>query len=307
VVDALDEILLAERVPDTIAAWKAASGRLLTDEACAFHRNIEISARYAALYRRLPVAFKWAGMAAFASHHVRLALFPLRLDTDRSGYVDLPRSLGRRKALLLDDVNTIRATNNAIFDDIFWVHLAYLSPGDGMGRLRTLLGDDPYYAAMLAGFDAIDRGRRILEDRSASADARREGADLVWAGNVRLLEHEQRELVQPHFELLSCASARLVSLGSATVFEVRGLRLEVTYFTSFYLTALTRGMPHAVRSRAWPLITCFDDRWRWISMSVVPRFRRFDMTPLIGSRIGRIVDDASVYADMPCVPPRVAT
>jgi hypothetical protein len=38
--------------------------------------------------------------------------------------VDLPRSLGRRR-VLLEDVNTIRATNNAIFDDIFWVHLAY--------------------------------------------------------------------------------------------------------------------------------------------------------------------------------------
>jgi hypothetical protein len=254
------------------------------------------------------VAFKWAGMAAFASHHVRLALFPLRWDADHGGYVDRPRILGRRKALLMDDVNTIRATNNAIFDDIFWVHLAYLAAGDGLGRVRTLLGDDPYYATMIAGFDAIDRGRGILEDRSASATARREADDLVWEGNLRLLEHEQRALVQPHFDLLSCSSARLVSLGSATVFEVRGVRHEVTYFTSFYLTALTRGMPHAVRSRTWPLITRFDDRWRWISLSVVPRFRRFDLdAELIGSRIGRILDEARVYATVPCVPPRVAS
>ena len=111
----------------------------LTDQACAFHRNVEISSRYAWMYKLLPDCFKWAGMAAIASHHVRLALFPLRLDTDRTGYVDIPRSLGRQKMLRMEDVHTIRATNNAIFDDIFWVHLAYVSTEDGIERLRTLL------------------------------------------------------------------------------------------------------------------------------------------------------------------------
>ena len=82
-------------------------------------------------------------MAAFASHHVRLALFPLRLDRDRTGYVDIPHSLGRRKVLLIADVNTIRETNNAIFDDIFWVHLAYATADDGIDCLRGLLQAEP--------------------------------------------------------------------------------------------------------------------------------------------------------------------
>jgi hypothetical protein len=33
-------------------------------------------------------------------------------------------SLGRRKVLLIADVNKIRETNNAIFNDIFWVQVA---------------------------------------------------------------------------------------------------------------------------------------------------------------------------------------
>jgi hypothetical protein len=37
----------------------------------------------------------------------------------------------------------------------------------------------------------------------------------------------------------ACASARLVSIGSATSFEVRGVRQEVACFTSFYLYSLT--------------------------------------------------------------------
>ena len=99
-------------MPDTITGWKAVADSLLTEESCAFHRNLEISTHYAWIYTRLPACFKWAGMAAIASHHARLALFPLRLDSDRTGYVDIPRSLGRHKSLLIQDVNAIRETNN---------------------------------------------------------------------------------------------------------------------------------------------------------------------------------------------------
>ena len=248
------------RAPHTIAQWQGLADGLLTDQACAFHRNVEISSRYAWLYKALPSCLKWAGMAAIASHHVRLALFPLRLDTDRTGYVNLPRSMGRQKWLLMEDVNTIRATNNDIFDDIFWAHLAYVSAEDGIGRLRGLLQGDGHRAPVLAGFEAIDRGRRVLEDETICAEDRRAAAELIWTGNVQLLEHEQRALVQPHFDRLSCAFARLCSLGAATSFEAHGVRRATAYFTSFYVYSLTLGMPHVVQARAWPRITLLDDR-----------------------------------------------
>ena len=290
--------------PDTIAGWKALADGLLTDQSCAFHRNLEISSRYAWIYKFLPAYFKWAGMAAFASHHVRLALFPFRLDTDRTGYVDIPHSLGRQRALLIEDVNTIRETNNAIFDDIFWVHLAYGTAEDGIECLRALLRAEPHYAPVLAGFEAIDQGRRVLEDGTASAEARRTADDLIWEGNVQLLEHEQRALVQPNLDRLSCAFARLFSIGSALTFEVRGVRHEVSYFTSFYLYSLTRGIPQALHAQAWPRITRFDDRWRWIVTSIVPRFRRFDAdTRLVDASLRRIFDEARDYASNPCVVP----
>ena len=110
--------------------------------------------------------------------------------------------------------------------------------------------------------------------------------------------------MQPNFDRLSCAFARLVSIGSATSFEVRGVRQEVAYFTSFYLYSLTRGIPHALRAQAWPRITRFDDRWRWLVTSVVPRFRRFDAdTRLVDASLRRIFDEARDYASMPCVLP----
>lgn len=207
--------------------------------------------------------------------------------------MDIAHSLARQKALLITDVNTIRETNNAIFDDIFWVHMAYGTAEDGIERLRTLMGPEPHYAPVLAGFETIDRGHRAHDD------------DLIWKGNVQLLEHEQRSLVQPNLDRLSCAFARLVSIGSALTFEVRGLREEVAYFTSFYLYSLTRGIPQALRSRTWPRITRYDDRWRWIVTSIVPRFRRFDAdTRVLEASLRRIFDEARDYASNPCVVPR---
>ena len=70
------ELVLRDGAPDTIAGWKALAEGLLTNQSCVFHRNLEISSRYAWIHARLPACFKWAGMAAFASHHVRLALLP---------------------------------------------------------------------------------------------------------------------------------------------------------------------------------------------------------------------------------------
>src|SRR5215468_544234 len=299
------ELVPRDRTPDTIAGWKAVASGLLSDPCCAFHRNVEISSRYAWIYKLRPACFKWAAMAAIASHHVRLALFQHRLDTDRTGYVDIPHSLGRQKLLLTEDVNTIRATNSAIFNDIYWVHLAYATAEDGIERLRALLQAERHYGPVLAGFEAIDQGRRVLEDGMASMEARRRADDLIWKGNIELLEHEQRALVQPNFDRLSCASARLVSIGSATSFEVRGVRQEIACFTSFYAYSLSRGIPHALRARAWPRITRFDDRWRWLVASVVPRFRRFDAdTRLFDASLRHIFDEARDFASAPCVIPR---
>jgi hypothetical protein len=81
-------------------------------------------------------------------------------------------------------------------------------------------------------------------------------------------------VVQPNFDHLSCAFARIVSIGALTRFEVRGARRE------------------------------FDDRWRWLETSVVPRFRRFDADMrLVDASLRRILEQARHYASMPCVLP----
>ncbi len=289
--------------PDTVAGWRAAADALLSPPCCAFHRNMEISSRYAWLHAQQPTCFKWAGMAAIASHHARLVLFPFRLDADRSGYVDLPRSLSRRR-LLTEDANRMREVNNAIYEDIFWVHLAYLAAPGGMEDLQRLLRPHREYAGLLSAFQTIDQGRALLEEEGSTEGSRRQAADMIWAGNLALLKHEQATVVQPLFDLLSGPFARLVSMGSTTTFEVRGLRQELRYFTSFSAFSLAGGLAVALRTRTVPKITRFDDRWRWLESSVVPRFRRLDADmDLLNLTLRRVVEEANRYADRPCVLP----
>lgn len=66
------------------------------------------------------------------------------------------------RVLLTEDVNTIRATNNAIFDDIFWVHLAYLAADGGIGHYATFCG-------------------RIPIMRRSSPDSRRSTGDVAFS------------------------------------------------------------------------------------------------------------------------------
>ena len=55
------ELVLRNGTPDTIAGWKALADGLLTNQSCVFHRNLEISSRYAWIYKLLPAASSGPG------------------------------------------------------------------------------------------------------------------------------------------------------------------------------------------------------------------------------------------------------
>lgn len=254
----------------SVACWKERTLDLLSKQECVFHRNGEISAVYAALYLRRPELYKWAGMAAFASHHARLALFPMRLDADASGAVDVPRALRRWFGLHMHDIDAVRQTNNGIFEDACWVHLAYDGHSDGLERIHGLQDSSDIDPGLLQAFVDLERGRGLLASGDLSAE------DVIWAANLEILRHEQRVLVQPHFDTFTPAFARAFSLGAGFGIRVHGIARSIGLFTSFLGFVLTRGLGATLRSGRLPLVTRFTDRWRWIEGAILPRFRRFE-------------------------------
>lgn len=250
----------------SLEEWKAHAQSLLARQPCVFVRNGQISALYAALYLRRPELFKWAGLAAIASRHIRVALWPLRWGA-AGDEIDLPRALGRWQALRMADADRIRRTNNDIFDDIFWAHLVYDGDPRGLGELERL-AEGTAHAPIAEAFRRMDAGRRRLPNVP-------QAVDMVWDANVRILEHEQRVMVQPNFDRLSCAYARAFSFGATAGLDVDGLRRLGSVLTSFYGYSLRRGSRPSGRS-GLPLLTSFDDRWAWLEGSIMPRFRRHE-------------------------------
>ncbi|HED30661.1 MAG TPA: hypothetical protein ENN50_03005 [Prosthecochloris aestuarii] len=287
--------------------WQSMLEKKLPPEDAAVFRNRGITAHYAGLYLAHPELFKWAGMAAFASRQVGLALLaadmlssPGRLvSTGNTGSssselisaLDVVGGALRSilslplwaydsavRSLLLDDLEAIRKGNNAIYHDISWAHEAYLCGGIEEISSNTGPGEE----LMLEGFGMIDEGRRC-----AGSDPDR-SSELVVQGNIRLLRHEQIMTLGPVFESISPQGRIVVSFGSELVFSgavPRGVRDRASFveFSGFFET-LTGMKSVADQSH----------RWQWIEGQVLPVWREvdrtFDRSPHLQSFLRKLVE-----------------
>jgi len=278
-------------------AWVAMLEEGLPGEVRAVARNLAITSVYAAWYLEKPELFKWAGMAAFASRQVGLALvlfemmhapsMEVQRKREGAGIGDLFGALLRTPVslasflhtfaadrLLFSDFDVIRRGNNGIYRDIAWAHAAYLHGGideveAGCGREDGEL--------MLGGFRLIDEGRRALAADPGSMEAR----FRIREGNILLLRHEQQHTLQPLFETVSPAGRIVVSFGSELDFscgteEGRSRKASFAGFAGFLETAA------GLRS-----ITVEKDRWAWIEQEVLPAWEAAEGSFCSGSAIER--------------------
>src|SRR5262249_32691704 len=156
-----------------------------------------------------PALFKWAGMAAFGSHRVGLALSPYRF-----------RFVSR-------DLEQLRLTNNAIYADLAWAHLAFAERG--LSALESTMHASEH--RLVEGFRCIDAGRRTSDEW------------LVWHGNELLLEHEQAVTVQAAFDRLGRGFEVLLSLTTSLDFDADNARFDPQTNSFFYAYMLTKGLP----------------------------------------------------------------
>jgi len=269
------------------ADWESLALRALPDEADIISRNAAISAQYARWYLQRP-ELKWAGMAAFASHHIGLAL---RVYADVCAALEELVRAGRRPGPgdpRLADLELVRETNNRIYQHIGWAHLAYLS--GGAPAVAAAIGGSPHAddRDLSAGFQTIAHGAQPGGTRSSA-----QSADAIWKGNLQLLWIEQSRQVQPQFERFAREFRIFLTLCTSIDFDGNEFAIDWKTRTAFPLYMLTVGLPALLRSRHLrPNITNLSQRWFWCQSRIVRIWREVEGTPVIQQRLQRIADES---------------
>lgn len=272
--------------------WKAETESLLPPHEEIIQRNRAITSHYARLYVDHRDLFKWAGMAAFASSQVGVALAfaemmltPGRMMENRTPQKtdDLFEGVGffiaeaaktlfslpftvydvASRSILLNDLEEIRKGNNAIYNDIAWAHRAYL--GGGLAEIEENISENER-EFLLAGFCMIDQGRKLLVSDNDPEEAK----TLIREGNVKLLRHEQINTLGPVFDAISPQGRVVVSFGSELNFgeaAPSGSVSRASFADHFgYFDTLTGN-----RS-----VTNPEHRWKWIEENVLPAWYAVD-------------------------------
>ena len=148
---------------------------LLPSEELVVERNATITATYARWYLSDPSHLKWAGMAAFASKQVGKALSAFEF-ISRAGNI-IARDVFSQVEKPISAIPTIellRQTNNSVFRDIGWTHVAYLAPDGGFRAIEQGLQDLlPYAQYLLDGFRMIDSVRTPGAPQATAAPGNR--------------------------------------------------------------------------------------------------------------------------------------
>ena len=247
----------------TVDQWKQVAQEKVGKTNCVLQRNYQITASYAQTYLKHPKLYKWAAMAAFASHHVRLALKPFALARNR----DILSEGGKG----LKNTRIIKEINDAIYDDIYWAHLAYDGSSEGLQRVIQAAGDNPVYSSLVSGFRKLEQARLQLEEEPNSAEAE----SLIWEANTELLQHEQNSMVQPRFEKLASGFSRSLSLFATMHYQFGG-RCKSALLPGAFLAFMLLWRKNKTKLGGFPDIANFQHRWEWINDGILPGFRCYE-------------------------------
>jgi hypothetical protein len=230
-------------------------------------RNKLISGAYAGMYLADPDTYKWAGMAAYTSSKVG------------EGMADAG-ALGMVSQIDGDEFgDSLEQGNKAIFDDIYWQHLAFQN--GGVEELEKAAEQGTIAPAQLESWRALAAAQEARNQAMADGDDEAlQAADAqVWAANKGLLRHEQEVVLQDgvytdHAEMFE-------DMSSAWAVDIAGFASPIPGDDSDFEDYVEDGN-----------IADFDDRWRWIEDQMLPAYQDRD-----GNHRDEMVEDMRALAN----------
>ncbi|HEU5101065.1 MAG TPA: hypothetical protein VFU22_18700 [Roseiflexaceae bacterium] len=227
---------------DLSAQWRSRANRRIeltpgnpADRASVLKRNEYVTAAYSEMYLRNPAVYKWAGMAALTSAAVGRGMYMIHY-LKRSRMNMMVGLFGREVASVSV---MLGAGNLAVFEDIYWQHLAYERTGIAeLERIAQAGGLDP---RVLRAWRQIETGRRSGNQA------------LIWEGNRGLLHYEQQQVLQP------------------AVYDDDPQLWKVL---SGWIMSPIPGHVETIEAFApGANIGIFEDRWAWIEQRMLPRWK----------------------------------
>jgi len=227
---------------DPSAQWRSRAHRRIeftpgkpADRASLLKRNEYVTAAYAEMYLRNPAVYKWAGMAALTSAAVGRGMYMIHyLKQSRMGLM-----LGLFGCEVAAVSNMLGAGNLAVFEDIYWQHLAYERAG--IAELERIYRAGGLDQRVMQAWRQIEAGQRAGDPA------------LIWAGNRGLLYYEQQQVLQP--AVYDCDPDLWKALSGWILSPIPGHAETIESFA-----------PGAN-------IGVFDDRWAWIEQRMLPRWK----------------------------------
>ncbi len=210
--------------------------------------------QYADMYLTNPAVFKWAGLAAFASRLVGQGIAGSQIGHAAApGLMATGTGPGMAAGAALAANPLDRALlqgNRLIYDNIFWMHMAYQQ--GGIERIRQAHAEGSVPDDMLAAWELIQEGRDTNDDTK------------IWQGNRGFARYEQQVIVQPVYDqhpmLFGALSAGMVS--PAPGMEP-GMRMP--YDGEF----LQQASPGANIGNS-------QDRWNWVDNQMLPQWQALE-------------------------------
>jgi len=222
--------------------------------------NLQVTSSYAKMYLTKPALFKWAGMAAFASHEVGRGMqqaWQLGFGTGTEMYNPALTWIGGLITGRGGDVGpmmgkllfwALSGGNRLVWADIFWQHVAYRDAGLRAIQEAQKAGDIPQ--RVLDAWTTIDSGSRKKE------------TDAVWDGNALLLMYEQQEILQRKIYEAAEVKDLWKAISPDVPSPIPGHTIKFTEY-----------VPNGN-------IRVFADRWKWIFESMLPAWRNLESSDL---------------------------
>lgn len=236
-------------------------------------RNAAINASYAAWFLRHPDWFRWSGMAAFASYRVGMLLAIYDFSYVRGDEFISEPAKGNllNDARIMCSVEELRKTNNEVFADAGWAHLAYESPEGGIEAVEEGLKDDPAQIYQLKAFREIERARKMAQaDAAEPSEINR----IFWHAGHLLLKNEQWGVVEKHFPNFDFPLGLGLTAMTSLDFDANHLARSEETYCEFYWFLWTRGLHKLLRTFSLPNIMRLEHRWFWIEKSVLPTWKK---------------------------------